>query len=133
MERVLLLKRVSLFANIDDDLLINLAGVMKEHEFNAGERIIEEGDTGRELFIIVDGRVRVHQGDKTLRILESNTVVGELAALDPQPRTASVTADEHTRVLKLDHTVLLDELVNNGLLALGIIRFLIHRFRDQEA
>src|SRR5207248_1519155 len=114
MERVLLLKKISLFADIDDDLLINLAGVMQEQEFKAGEAIIEEGDTGRELFIIVDGRVRAHHGDKTLRVLESNTVVGELAALDPQPRTASITAEEDTRVLKLDHAVLLEELMNNG-------------------
>jgi CRP-like cAMP-binding protein len=133
VERVLLLKKVSLFANIDDDVLVNLAGAMEEQEFKAGETIIEEGDTGRELFIIAEGTVRIHKGDKTLRMMERNTFFGELAALDPQPRTASVTAAEETRTLKLDNTVLLEELMNNGLLALGIIHFLIDRFRDLKA
>jgi CRP-like cAMP-binding protein len=132
VERVLFLKQVDLFANVDDDVLVNLAMQMVEEEFKAGERIITEGDMGRELFIIVDGKVRVHKGDVDLATLGSKAVVGELAALDPEPRTASVTALEDCNLLRLEHTLLFEELLGNNELARGIIRFLVRRFRDRQ-
>ena len=132
LERVLFLKKVDVFAQVDDDVLVDLATATDEREFSAGECIIQEGDTGRELFIIVDGSVRIHRGEQTLATMGSKSVFGELAALDPEPRNASVTAVEDTRMLILKHTVLIDHLMANRELALSVIRFLIRRLRAIE-
>lgn len=130
VERVLFLRMVEIFAAIDEDVLVNLAGEMKEREFKAGEPIIAEGELGRTLYVVVDGKVRIHKGDKDIATLGSKGVFGEMAALDPHPRTASVTAVEDTRLLELDHAVLFEELTGNSELARGIIRFLVGRFRE---
>src|SRR5882672_4585865 len=87
VERVLLLRQVEMFRNIDEDALIRLAAAMKEQDARPGETIIEEGQLGRELYIIIDGKVRVHNGVKEVAILGSKAIFGELAALDPQPRS----------------------------------------------
>lgn len=79
----------------------------------------------------MEGRARVHKGQQQLAVLSAKEVFGELAALDPQPRSASVTALEPCLVLELDHAVLLDELMSNNELARGIIRFLVQRFRSR--
>ena len=131
LERVLLLKGVNFFSEIDDDVIAGLAAEMQDREFTAGERILAEGDHGRELFIIVFGSVRVHRGSETVTNLGYKGVFGELAALDPQPRLFSVTAQEDTRLLSLSHTVLFEELMSNAELARGIIRFLVARLRGQ--
>src|SRR5450631_276696 len=94
VERVLLLHQLEMFSNIDEDALIRLAAAMTEQDAKPGEMIIEEGQLGREFYIIIEGKVRVHQGEKQLTILGNKTIFGELAALDPQPRSASVTAIE---------------------------------------
>src|SRR5882672_8868077 len=90
VERVLLLHQVEMFRNIDEDALIRLATALKEQDARPGETIITEGELGRELYIIIDGKVRVHQGENQLNILDSKAIFGELSALDPQPRSASV-------------------------------------------
>lgn len=132
IERVLFLKNVAIFAAIDDDILAGLAASMQERVFPAGEPIIEEGTLDRRMFIIVNGKASVHKGERELAVLGSKDVVGELSALDPEPRSASVTALEETQVLELDHAVLYDELSVNTSLANGIIRFLVNRIREQQ-
>jgi CRP-like cAMP-binding protein len=130
VERVLLLKGVEMFSAVDDDVLAGLAKWMREREGVAGEALLREGEVGQELYVVVSGRVRVERGSKTVAILERGGVVGELAALDPAPRTATVTALEPTLLLCLEHGDLAEELLSNSDLAWGIIRFLVRRFRD---
>ena len=132
LEKVLFLKKVDIFADIDDDALAGLAGEMQERDYRAGERIMAEGDMGREVFIIVSGSVRVSRGDQVIAVLGSQSVFGELAALDPQPRSATVTAIEDVRVLVLEHVVLFEQLLSQGELARGIIRFLVRRIRNPK-
>ena len=132
IERVLFLRKVEMFANIDEDALVELASAMQEREFSAGATIIREGDPGRELFIVVRGEVRVVKGDHELATLGSQGVFGELAALDPQPRSASVVALGECHLLQLDHAVLFEELMNNNVLARGLIRFLVNRVRERH-
>src|SRR5213079_807300 len=96
----------------------------------SGEALLSEGEVGQELYVVVSGRVRVHRGEQALAELGPRGVVGELAALDPAPRTATVTALEPTLLLCLEHADLAEELLSNADLALGIIRFLVRRFRD---
>jgi CRP-like cAMP-binding protein len=129
VERVLLLHQVEMFHNIDEDALIRLATALKEQDARPGEVIIKEGELGRELYIIIDGKVRVHLGEKEFTTLGSKAIFGEMAALDPQPRSASVTAIDETRLLRLDHETLFDELVGNNELAQGVVRFLVRRLR----
>ena len=129
VERVLLLHQVEMFDDIDDDALIRLAAAMKEQDVRSDEAIIQEGQLGRELYIIIDGKVRVHRGQKELTILGSKGIFGEMAALDPEPRSASVTAIDETRLLRLDHETLFDELLGNNELAQGVVRFLVRRLR----
>ena len=129
VERVLLLHQVEMFNDIDDDALIRLAAAMKEQDVRPDEAIIHEGQLGRELYIIIDGKVRVHRGQEELAILGSKGIFGEMAALDPEPRSASVTAIDETRLLRLDHETLFDELLGNSELAQGVVRFLVRRLR----
>jgi CRP-like cAMP-binding protein len=121
---------VEMFRNIDEDALIRLAAALKEQDARPGEAIIEEGQLGRELYIIIDGKVRVHRGEKEVAIMGSKAIFGELSALDPQPRTATVTAIDETRLLRLDYETLFDELIGNNELAQGVIRFLVQRVRS---
>ena len=54
------------------------------------------------MYIIVDGRVRVHDGDQTIAYLGARDIFGELAVLDAEPRSASVTAEVDTHLFRLD-------------------------------
>jgi CRP-like cAMP-binding protein len=127
VERVAALHRVDLFAGVPGRVLAAVAQMASEVRFSIGEVLIEEGAVEAHLFAIVAGRVRVHRGEQTLVELGPGRTVGELAALVPQPRTASATALEPTLTLRLDKDVLDELLVEWPELAHGVIDALVAR------
>src|SRR5262245_25803606 len=127
VERVAALHRVDLFARVPGRVLAAVAALTTEARFAAGGLLIEEGAVEAHLFAIVEGRVRVHRGDQTLLELGPGRTVGELAALVPQPRTASATALERTLALRLDKAVLDELLADWPELAHGVIDALVAR------
>lgn len=129
VERVAALHRVDLFAGVPGRVLAAVAEAAAEVRASPGEMLIEEGAVEAHLDAVVEGRVRVHRGDQTLVELGPWTTVGELAALVPQPRTASVTAIEPTLVLRLDKAALDDLLADWPELAHGVIAALVSRLR----
>lgn len=129
VERVAALHRVQLFAGIPGRVLAAVAEAAVERRLPPGEVLMEEGAVEAHLYAIVDGRVRVHRGDRTLVELGPGATVGELAALVPAPRAASVTALEPTLVLRVDQNVLDELLVDWPELAQGVIGELVSRLR----
>ena len=82
------------------------------------------------MFIIVEGRVRVHRQEKVIAVLEYGDVFGELAALDPEPRAASVTALSDSFLFELDGAALYDLMSDRVEVVRGLIRILCNRFRS---
>jgi CRP/FNR family cyclic AMP-dependent transcriptional regulator len=101
IERVAVMHRTALFQNIPGHELVPLAHHLEEVRVAAGETIIEQGAAEDWFFIVVEGTVHAHDGDRTLRRLGPGDVVGDLAVLAPAPRSASVTADEACLLLRL--------------------------------
>jgi CRP-like cAMP-binding protein len=101
IERVAVLQRVALFGDVPGHTLVAVARLFEEVRFDTGERIIERGAVEDWLFVVADGRVRVHIGDRTVVETGAGGVVGEFAVLAPAPRSASATALEPTLLLRL--------------------------------
>lgn len=132
IEKVIILKTTSIFSGTPDPLLAEVATILKEPSFKAGETIFLKNDPGRSMFIIIDGRVRVHDGDRTIATLGPRDVFGELAALDPEPRLATVTAEEDMRLFELEQDTLYDLMEENIDVARGIIHVLCQRLRGKK-
>ena len=101
IERVAVLQRVGLLSGVPGHKLIAIARLLEEIRVAPGTTVIERGAVEDWLFIVADGRVRVHVDAQTLIESGPGAVVGELAVLAPAPRSASVTALEPTLLLRL--------------------------------
>lgn len=101
IERVAVLQRVAFFADVPGHTLVAVARLLDEVSFEAGVIIMERGAVEDWLFVIADGRVRAHIGNRTLAETGPGGVVGEFAVLAPAPRSASVTAIEPSLLLRL--------------------------------
>jgi CRP-like cAMP-binding protein len=132
IERVLILKSTPVFSEVPEEDLLDLAAGVEEIEIRQGERIIEKGELGSSLYIVVDGKVRAHDGDQELRVLGSREIFGELAVLDPEPRSASVTAIEDTLLFRVDERVLYEMMAENQALTRGLIRMLCRQLRSRQ-
>ncbi len=133
VEKVILLKSTDFFSTIEDDILAEVATTLVEQTAAPGERIIEQGERDASLFVIVRGLLRVHDGSTVIARLGPGEVVGDLSALDPDVRTVSVTAEQETSLLRMDHATLMDLIEEHTEVAYGIIRFLVRRCRANTA
>lgn len=130
IEKVIVLKSVGMFAKIPEESLIDVAAVAEELEFGPGKDVVKKGEMGTSMYVIVEGRVRVHDEGKLLGEMTAGDVFGELSALDPKPRSATVTAVEDTYVFKMRQDAIYELMAQQPDLAQGIIRVLCQRIRD---
>jgi CRP-like cAMP-binding protein len=82
--------------------LRELARGMEEVEVPAGEQIVDEGSWGKHVFVLAEGLAHASVGRRRLGTIHAGEFFGELALLDGEPRSATVTAAEPSRVLILD-------------------------------
>lgn len=131
IDRVVALQGVPLFGAVPGRVLAAVAQRATEVEVVAGARVIEAGAVEDHLFAVVRGRLRVHAGERSIAALGPGSTVGELAALVPEPRSASVTALEPSVLLRIDKAVLDELLADRPELASLIITALVTMIRDR--
>ena len=93
------LRNVSLFASCSTKDLQRIAKAGDEISMAAGTLIVDQGQTGREAFIVLKGTVTVKRNGRKVASLSEGTVVGELSLLDHGPRTATVTCETDCTLL----------------------------------
>lgn len=130
-ERAAILRSASLFAETPEEVLLNVAALLEPLRVPAGETIFHKGEAGDSMYVIVEGRVRVHDGEMTLNHLGPCDVFGEMALLDTEARVASVVAVEGTYLLRLDQVPFQQLMASHTAVALGVIRVLNRRLRDR--
>lgn len=131
VEKVLFLKGVDLFGVIPGEDLSQIAQIADEVDLDAGEPVFREGDLGDSLYLVVSGTVRVHSGEKEIALLGERQVFGEMALLDSEPRSASVTAVSDVTLLRIQQEDFADILSEKSEIAQGIIKVLSRRLRGE--
>lgn len=132
IEKVLLLKSLSIFEETPETVLAEVAEILEEEMYEKGTSIFKEGDIGQCLYILFKGEVRIHKENHTLAVLKDSVVFGELALLDVDYRSASATANTETLVLKIDQEPFYEIMENRIEVARGIIKILCRRLRAQN-
>ena len=93
------LRNVALFSSCSTKDLEKIAKAGDEVTLPAGTLVVDQGQTGREAYVILSGSATVKRNGKKVATLSGGSVVGELSLLDHGPRTASVIADTELEVL----------------------------------
>jgi serine/threonine protein phosphatase PrpC len=86
------LANMPLFSRLSERELLRVMQAVEVREYKEGDFVIREGDKGDELFIVLDGKVRVSRAEQVLVTLGQGEHVGEMALIRSVPRSASVIA-----------------------------------------
>ncbi len=108
MDKAELLRSVSFLKPLSDDTLESLAADIHEVVFAPGTRFITEGQVEDDAYVIADGSAEVSVRGRRVRRIAQGEVVGEMAAVATDRRTASVTATTQVRALVLTGAFLRD-------------------------
>ena len=121
-----MLKKVPIFQDLGRREFNKIESILHRRNWNADEGIINEGDPGVGMYIIVAGEVRITQvGEdgvqQQLATLTGGDFFGEQALLDESPRTASAYANEPCRIIGFFRPDLLELIESNPRLGLKIV------------
>ena len=95
------ISRVSLFKGVSFECLSAIAKKLEQVYFSPGEKIIQKGDVGHEMYLIGHGTVTVHNGEQFITNLGPGTCVGEMALIGDGVRSTDVTSQSYCDVFKL--------------------------------
>jgi CRP/FNR family cyclic AMP-dependent transcriptional regulator len=86
------LKKVPLFADLDDKELQQIASSMRERRYSAGDTMTQEGSGGAGFFVVEEGEADVTVGGEAKGSIGPGDYFGEIALINESPRTATLTA-----------------------------------------
>ena len=126
---------IPLLSGLSPESLKLFAREMRVDTVKEGERVFSQGDQGDTLYLIESGRVRVFGGvpggeEVVLDILGPGDVLGELALLDGETRSASVEALSNCTLLALDRDTFWEHLRAHPETAIQMLTVLSQRLRQ---
>ncbi|MEA2025291.1 MAG: cyclic nucleotide-binding domain-containing protein [Chloroflexota bacterium] len=126
------LVKVPLFRDCSSEVLDQLADATAEFEFAPDAAIVQQGQVGNGLYIIVSGGARIVAGSDELARFGPGEFFGELSVIDQQPRAASAFAVGRTTCLALASWDLVAELERDPQLAMNLLKELAGRLRAAD-
>lgn len=126
------LAAVPLFDGFSKRHLRRLAAETDAVDLQPGRAIVEEGQAGEAMFVVLSGTARVVRGGRKVGALIPGDFFGELSALDGGLRTASVVSDTPMEVLRLYRHTLRKMVEQEPALAMGLLEGLARRLRQVQ-
>ena len=126
------LKNIPLFSECSPKELGLVVKNSTERVLKAGTVIMDQGQTGREAYVILEGSATVKRNGKKIATVQAGSMVGELSLLDQGSRTATVVCDTDCDVLVLEQRKLLAVIDEVPAVGHKLLAALATRIRDLD-
>jgi CRP/FNR family cyclic AMP-dependent transcriptional regulator len=114
-------------------LFLNLFKNKEAKSFSAGQFVFKAGDPGDSMYIITEGEVDIVDGSTSLEIAGPGSIVGELALIDDEPRSATAVARTDSRLVAVDRRRFEFMVTETPFFALAVMKVLADRLRRTNA
>jgi CRP-like cAMP-binding protein len=115
------------------NLFLNLFRDKEAMSFAAGQFVFKAGDQGETMYIITEGEVEILDGSAILETAGPGSIVGELALIDDEPRSATVVAKTACRLVAVDRRRFEYMVQETPFFALAVMKVLADRLRKTSA
>ena len=122
-----LIKGVPLFASASKQELAEIASIADEIDLPEGKVLIQEGDTGREFFVLVEGTADVERGGGKIASIGAGDFFGEIALIAKTPRNATITTTSSVRALVITDRAFRQLLDHAPQIQIGVLTALAER------
>lgn len=137
LEKIIVLKRSTLFQGVSTSELRLVAAVADELHFKHGDRIVSENEIGDALYLVVSGSVRIVKDSKNghaieLAVLGDGESFGEMSAIDEEVRSATVYAARDCEALRISKDDLHNVLRDSPQIAIELLKLFVKRLRKAD-
>src|ERR687897_3858938 len=122
-----LIRRVPLFSSASKHELGEIASIADEIDLPEGKVLIQEGDTGREFFVLIEGTAEVARGGKKVASIGPGDFFGEIALISRTPRNATITTTSPVRALVITDRAFRQLLDHSPQIQIGVLSALAER------
>ncbi|NIM18848.1 MAG: cyclic nucleotide-binding domain-containing protein [Candidatus Latescibacteria bacterium] len=129
IEKVIFLQNVDVFSQVPTEQLTYLAAIAEEITVLKDEVVYNQNDPSDALYLILDGSIRLHRKGQEITTAGSKDAFGTWALFDEEPRVATATAIEDTRLLRIDHDDFYELLADNVEITRAVLRTMVRRLR----
>jgi CRP/FNR family transcriptional regulator, cyclic AMP receptor protein len=125
-----LLQNVYLFKDLGPKELELLGEIAEQESYNPGDEVFSEGDTAHSLYVIKFGSVKIQRSGKSdtmnVTTLGTGAHFGEMAFMDGEKRSATVSVIERTEMVKMDYDRMGKVLESNPMIAVKVYKAMAH-------
>jgi len=129
IEKVIFLQNVDVFSDVPTEDLSYLAAIAEEASFESGEIIYREAENSDALYLVLEGEVRLHQGDREITSAGPKEAFGTWALFDNAPRVVTATPVSDCRLLRIDRDDFFDLLSDHVQITQGVFKTVVKRMR----
>jgi len=127
-------KKVPLFSGLNDDEINAVIAITTVHNVRKNNIIVQEGDDGNAMFVLLHGSVKISYyapdgRELILSLLEEGSFFGEMSLLDKQPRSATVTSLESVKIAQIRNRDFERLLLKQPSLSLKLLCEVVSRLR----
>lgn len=126
------LRKVPLFNGCTNKELDRIARSGDEVKMTSGTMLADQGQTGREAFVVLDGTVSVKRNGRKVASLGMGAIVGELSLLDHGPRTATVLCETDCSIFVISQRHFLAVLDDVPTISHKLLASLASRIRELD-
>ena len=129
IEKLITLKTIPMFSELDVFTLQQIQKIASYQKIPAHETVITEGEEGESLFVVISGSVGVYKAGTRINEIGAGGFFGEMAIIEKQRRSASITTLEETDFLIIRGDDFASLLARNSSISGSVIRMLSGRLR----
>jgi len=130
IEKVIFLQDIDVFRDVRVEDLAYIAAITEEETFQPGTNLYEVNDSADSLYLVLDGKVRLHRKGQEISVSGPQEAFGTWALFDNQPRVATATALEETLVLRISREDFYDLLSDHIRIAEALLRSMARSLRS---
>ncbi len=129
IEKVIFLQSVDVFSDVPTAQLAYVAAIAEEVNYLKNETVYELDEVSDSLYLVLDGKVRLHRDGEDILVAGKNDAFGTWALFDEEPRVATASVIEDARLLRIDRDDFLELLSDHTEITQGVFKNIVGRLR----
>jgi CRP-like cAMP-binding protein len=129
IEKVIFLQNVDVFSDVATEQLAHIAAIAQEVSYLKNDTVYEVNQESDALFVVAEGKIKIHHEGEEITVVGEREALGTWSLFDDEPRVATATAAEDSRLLRVDRDEFHELLSDHIEITQAVLKYVAGRIR----